>query len=1113
MELEEIEPLLTSLKRASLTDEGVANTLQKLASDTMATQEGVQHLLRLGCVQRMQKLLHQYVMNKDKSEEKKAASEKCVNEAVRILAKLLWRKKARQRIKTFGIQAIVHLLTHCSSKEVKVHCCLSLKNLALFGTGRLHPEMMKDHTVDSLLEVMAVKHVPMEELESDMGSDEFESNCIFPPGAVAVAACHAVMLLTDNFYTRQMLFRKSAVKILSDLIMSEHPRLLSSAMRSLAYLVSLVSEERRYTDTSCLEAPLVRWNILQRLLKLFESGNDTLSQQAFIILHCLAHFSNLAIERMSFYGGADLFLSYLDVAQTHISRKGILEILLCLLDIDENNQSIMLQCNGLKVLLEALVDDAFSDLHSRIITALGRLCSKQALTALLESGLFSSMLPHLQHCGNFTINFVDIVRSAVSLLHQATGLTLNTSAMEEEEETSGRSLGREVLGSIDETFSGKQKTQSHLKVVSNGVFTVSARSRSVASDSEPFASIDSLQFLYDDDIPFYMKEQIKTALMGKGLTLDKMSQLESDHKVESEIFSCLKKEDDCGDAIDAGMGLNRARTAVHGVGEEGAAVDQGPGGHQDNTFTTPCPPHSGPTPLSQRAVAQGCEKEHRFFVKRQQRWCCGLGRHGWTTHSQQQILHLMYHVTHYSDLSTHVASYQILQCLTDHLTLPDKPKGLCVLVLSQMMSDPHSLASLLEMGAPAVLVHSLLLDGELRLVAREVPVSATGGWSQRWVAGRRSVLHTVGSMLLKDLSLQALSASGHGVIQRTFHGRPPASQLLCAASLLFLYTPWEQQRWQKVALQQGAVDRVLTGLCTPRTSPDSTIIKDVLGLALISLSRDLRLSPQYPSPDMASFVKPALHSPCPGPSGGQESATASPHGNSGCVAEGQDCPYSRANKDLKIRVEAADSYCVLHANREMLVTHCDMFAAMLQGGFQEASQFEIDVHGVDAIGMTIVLHYLHGCDSRCSSLSFKSGDGWLSNEYPYQFHDDDDEGIMVEMMEHWLGQILDAFVVADYFRLPELVHYLCAIVRTSCMDPSFHAEPLLEFAASHGICELAEEAVIQLLCSSAPVDETTSRLTDLAEGQYGSTFRAAVVSVLKRALSLHEDSGSGTSTS
>ncbi|KAL8605163.1 hypothetical protein ACOMHN_031104 [Nucella lapillus] len=804
---------------------------------------------------------------------------------------------------------------------------------------------------------------------------------------------------------------------------------------------------------------------------------------------------------MSCNGGADLFLSYLDVAQTHISRKDILGILLGLL-IVEYNRSIMLQCNALKVLLEALVDDAFSDLHSRIIITLCRLCSKQALTvtALLESGLFSSMLPHLQRCGNFTINSVDIVRSAASLLHHATGLTLNTSAMEEEEETSGRSMGREVLGSIDETFSGKQKTQSHLKVVSNGVFTVSERSRSVASDSELFASIDSLQVLFDDDIPFLMKELIKTDLMGKGLTLDKMSQLESDHKVESEIFSCLKKEDDCGDAIDAGMGLNRARTAVHGVGEEGAAVDQGPGGHQDNTFTTPCPPHSGPTPLSQRAVAQGCEKEHRFFVKRQRRWCCGLGRHGWTTHSQQQILHLIYHVTHYSDLSTHVASYQILQYLTDHLALPDKPKGLCVLVLSQMMSDPHSLASLLEMGAPAVLVHSLLLDGELRLVAPQ------GGWSP--VRAAHSGQHAAeGPQPAGPVSVWTRRHSTY------LPWPPPASQLLCAASLLFLYTPWEQQRWQKVALQQGAVDRVLTGLCTPRTSPDSTIIKDVLGLALISLSRDLRLSPRYPSPDMASFVKPALHNPCPGPSGGQESATASPHGNSGCVAEGQDCPYSRANKDLKIRVEAADSYCVLHANREMLVTHCDMFAAMLQGGFQEASQFEIDVHGVDAIGMTIVLHYLHGCDSRCSSLSFKSGDGWLSNKYPFQFHDDDDEGIMVEMMDNWLGQILDAFVVADYFRLPELVHYLCAIVRTSCVDPSFHAEPLLEFAASHGICELAEEAVIQLLCSSAPVDETTSRLTDLAEGQYGSTFRAAVVSVLKRALSLHEDSGSGTSTS
>ena len=54
----------------------------------------------------------------------------------------------------------------------------------------------------------------------------------------------------------------------------------------------------------------------------------------------------------------------------------------------------------------------------------------------------------------------------------------------------------------------------------------------------------------------------------------------------------------------------------------------------------------------------------------------------------------------------------------------------------------------------------------------------------------RQNLARVGAQLLEDLSNQAMSPYGEGVIMHTFHRLPASHQLAFATSLLFLQTHW-----------------------------------------------------------------------------------------------------------------------------------------------------------------------------------------------------------------------------------------------------------------------------------------------------------------------------------
>ncbi|KAL8571009.1 hypothetical protein ACOMHN_037869 [Nucella lapillus] len=426
--------------------------------------------------------------------------------------------------------------------------------------------------------------------------------------------------------------------------------------------------------------------------------------------------------------------------------------------------------------------------------------------------------------------------------------------------------------------------------------------------------------------------------------------------------------------------------------------------HSKMTFTDqfrPCPTSANENSSKRRQTMAGSANTTR--------------PHPGFTHSK--ILSLLSELSYLPNVDQHFATGRVIACLTDYLALAERPIHKCEKILSRILFSPCSLPNLLHMCAPAIVVRSLMLDSDLRLV-RQADLEHED--SHTLVKDKAKV----GIKLLRELSSQVILPFGQGVISFTFSRMSSVDQLMCAASLLLLHKHWSQEKRQKFLIQTQALDKVLTALCKPRTTPGgddaastttttittttTTIIKDVLSLALICQASDLVLLPRYRPADVAYFLRRALENLHPDV---EESATAflvrgqrkeSEDGGEDCQGEtdgksegekncGQcssaekdversvreNCPYERAEKDLRIVVREGGLRHVLHASRETLVNSSSVFGAMLQGGYVEAQQSEIVVEGVCAEAMTTVLHYLHFCDGRCPSVALNGDHDWV----------------------------------------------------------------------------------------------------------------------------------------
>lgn len=102
MRVAEIKPLLDSLRNGCVTDAGTLPVLQKLRNDAMATKDGLQRLVSLGCVPCVLKLLYRYVsLDHAEREKNQESDERKVSVALSIVANILVNKEAKQQVILF----------------------------------------------------------------------------------------------------------------------------------------------------------------------------------------------------------------------------------------------------------------------------------------------------------------------------------------------------------------------------------------------------------------------------------------------------------------------------------------------------------------------------------------------------------------------------------------------------------------------------------------------------------------------------------------------------------------------------------------------------------------------------------------------------------------------------------------------------------------------------------------------------------------------------------------------------------------------------------------------------------------------------------------------------
>ncbi|KAK7087911.1 hypothetical protein V1264_021901 [Littorina saxatilis] len=372
------------------------------------------------------------------------------------------------------------------------------------------------------------------------------------------------------------------------------------------------------------------------------------------------------------------------------------------------------------------------------------------------------------------------------------------------------------------------------------------------------------------------------------------------------------------------------------------------------------------------------------------------------------------------------------------------------------------------------------------------------GWASKKL---HENLVKVGAQLLADLSNQAMSPYGEGVILYTFHCLSAPKQLMFAASLLFLQSSWPRERRQKFLFQEGALDRVLTALQAHNDS--STIIKDVLVLGLVFFAHGLIISPRFQPADVPRLFQKAVEALSSGDGLEDTAKTQESQAGMGRSSQGKErssCKYTAAEKDLQLVVGRGRLSKVIWASREQLSTNSTMFAAMLQGSYVESTQSQVSISDVSPQALTFILHFLHGCDEQCAVLKSaerrerdaatdETGQG-SSLKHPRQ------SGLGSSSQQH-LKDVLNLIALADRFLLPDLVQYLSAVVSTSLLDNTC-VEEVLRFAVFHCLSELAEDAAKSLLMSPRSIADIASCLVSLAEGPFGSDIAAVLLSLLRR---------------
>ncbi|XP_040297813.1 armadillo repeat-containing protein 5 isoform X1 [Bufo bufo] len=298
------------------------------------------------------------------------------------------------------------------------------------------------------------------------------------------------------------------------------------------------------------------------------------------------------------------------------------------------------------------------------------------------------------------------------------------------------------------------------------------------------------------------------------------------------------------------------------------------------------------------------------------------------------VLLLLSRFSHLSDSSS-LVSHPVLEGLLTYVTCHPQPSSRAARLLQRLTCDPSCLEAFIRTGSICTLRTRLLLSE----------------WPEGDAAPR--IRHPekakeLGHALLRNLRIQAESPFGVGIITHMLVSGTTSERQQCTLCLPFINRNPSRHR-QK--LFGGALQLVLeTLMCS-------------VDPAYVFHASECLSSLSTPWDYSVPGTSPSLTSP--------------------------KCYYlellSRGQGDL---VFVLDGGHRVEGNREVVSSKCDVFRAMLQGGYAESQQQEVHVREVPSCAFLPLLHYLHGCsqESLCpvlQGLRTVSGDELVQSPVAY----------------------------------------------------------------------------------------------------------------------------------
>ncbi|XP_032619017.1 armadillo repeat-containing protein 5 isoform X2 [Chelonoidis abingdonii] len=378
------------------------------------------------------------------------------------------------------------------------------------------------------------------------------------------------------------------------------------------------------------------------------------------------------------------------------------------------------------------------------------------------------------------------------------------------------------------------------------------------------------------------------------------------------------------------------------------------------------------------------------------------------------VLLLLSRFSQAEDPSRSLVTGPVLQGLLAYVTGAPAPLPRCLRLLHQLTCNPICLEAFVRCHAPSLLRAWLVLGvppEEAAAVGCETPRSPGSGHRR---------FKELGETLLCNLCVQAESAFGAGVLTHMLLSGTEADQVACAVALPLICR--KKSLCRRLLLEHSGL-RLLLAALTHGTDPPFTFY------AVDSLSLLLGTAAPIPAPPAPKRSRLAASPPC---------------------------HYERLVKaggaDLQFRL---DSGTPVPASRQAVCADSDVLRAMLAGGFAEARQALVPIHGVAPAPFLVLTHFLHGCRGEpCPALGgpFPPGEGELAEQ---------------------------TLVVAEQFLLPELQELVEEALCQQYLRPGASLDQLYRLGERLGRGQLLRRCARYVLLGAS--EEPTSRAAALAQ--------------------------------